>query len=56
MPFGMKINVKGNKIWLKLRVYRQVPRKPRLACPVKCEAYLARGGGDESAQFINNQI
>jgi hypothetical protein len=21
MPFGMKINVKGNKIWLKLRVY-----------------------------------
>ena len=37
-------------------VYRQVPRKPRLACPVKCEAYLIRVSGDESAQFINNQL
>jgi len=33
-----------------------VPRKPRLACPVKCEAYFTRVGGDESAQFKNNII
>ncbi len=26
--------------------YRQVPRKPRLACPVKCEAYLTRVRGE----------
>jgi len=26
--------------------YRQVPRKPRLACPVKCEAYLTRVSGE----------
>jgi len=31
--------------------YRQVPRKPRLACPVKYEVYLTGVGGDESAQF-----
>jgi hypothetical protein len=44
------------EIYKKSSFYRQVPRKPRLACPVKCEAYLTRVGGDESAQFINNQI
>jgi len=26
--------------------YRQVPRKPRLDCPVKCEAYLTRVSGE----------
>ena len=26
--------------------YRQVPIKPRLACPVKCEAYLTRVRGE----------
>jgi hypothetical protein len=28
-------------------VYRQVPRKNRLACPVKCKAYLTRVGGEQ---------
>jgi hypothetical protein len=36
--------------------YRQVPRKPRLTCPVKYEAYLTGVGGDESAQLKNNKI
>ena len=27
-------------------LYRQVPRKPRLACPVQCEAYLTRVRGE----------
>jgi hypothetical protein len=36
--------------------YRQVPRKPRLACPVTYEVYLTGVGGDESAQFRNNKI
>jgi len=38
------------------RVYRQVPKKPRLACPVKYEVYLTGVGGDESAQLKNNKI
>jgi hypothetical protein len=28
-----------------------VPRKPHLACPVKCEAYLTRAGKDESVEY-----
>jgi hypothetical protein len=30
---------------------RPVPRKPRLACRVKCQVYLTGVGGDESAQL-----
>ena len=37
-------------------VHRQVPRKPRLACPVKYEVYLTGVGGDESAQLKDNKI
>jgi hypothetical protein len=39
-----------------LSIYRQVPRKPRLAFPIKYEVYLTGVGGDESAQSKNNKI
>jgi len=41
---------------IKKAYYRQVPRKHRLACPVKYEVYLTGVGGDESAQLKNNKI